>query len=119
MLIGYPTYVFASTSIGLYTTLIAWMMLNPKNTRIFLFFAFPIKLSHIVFILLGINLLTDLSNLQFVNFFGYLACSIYSYFFSVIYWYRHGPISHFEKMERSLIYFFRPIMDKLKKRNRF
>ena len=119
MLISYPHFMFASTSIGVFTTLIAWMMLSPKDARIFLFSAFPIKLSHIVFVLLGINLFSDLSNLQFVNFFAYLSCAIYSYFFSVIVWQRHGPITKFANMEKNLITFFRPIVNRFKRKNKF
>ncbi len=116
MYMGYPHLVFASTSIGLYTTLFAWMMVNPKDMRIFLFLAFPIKVMYIVCGLIGISILISLSNLQFVNFFGYLACVIFTYLFSVIFWYRHSPFDFLDKFERNLIYFSRGFFNNIKRR---
>ncbi len=116
MAIGYPHLVYAGTTISLYATLIAWMMLNPPDTRIFLFFAIPMKHYWLVLGLIGFNLLANLSSNQIVNFFGYIAVSIFAYFYSVIIWNRHSPFQSLNKMERSLIYICKPIIDKFKKR---
>lgn len=117
MAIGYHHFIFSGTTISLYATLIAWMMLNPADTKIFLFFAIPLKHYWLVLGLIGFNLLMNLSNMQMVNFFGYLAVSIFAYFYSIIIWNRYSPFHFLHKMERALIYTFKPIIDKFKKRN--
>jgi len=116
MSVGYPHFIYAEPTISLYAILIAWMMLNPADTRIFLFFTLPMKHYWLVLGLIGFNLLTSLSNMQMVNFFGYLAVSIFAYFYSVIIWNRHSPFHHFHKMEKALIYTCKPIIERIKKR---
>src|SRR3989304_7248444 len=116
MLLNFKSVLFAGTSVGLYTCLVAWMMLNPPDMKIFLYFAMPIKLSWIVLALLGFNLFIDLSNMDMVHFFGYASAAVFTYFYSVIIWSRHSPFKKFDKLERELIYFFRPKIDKFRKK---
>jgi membrane associated rhomboid family serine protease len=113
MAIGYPHFIYAGATISLYATLVAWMMLNPPDTRIFLFFAIPMKHYWLVLGLIGFNLLSNLSNNQMVNFFGCIAVSVFSYFYSVIIWAKHSPFQSLNNMERSLIHIFKPIIDRL------
>ncbi|MBN2478822.1 MAG: rhomboid family intramembrane serine protease [Parachlamydiales bacterium] len=112
MFLGYKYTMLASSGVGLYTCLIAWMMLNPPDTRIFLFFAIPLKLFWVVLALLGFNLFSNLSSLDMVHFFGYLSSAIFSYFFSIIVWNRHSPFKRLDKLERELIYFSRKIANR-------
>lgn len=116
MSIGYPQFIYSGITVSLYGTLVAWMMLNPPDTRIFLFFAIPMRHYWLVLGLIGFNLFSSLTNAQFVNFFGYAAVSIFSYFYSVIVWNRYSPFNSLNKMERSLIYTFKPIIDKFRRK---
>lgn len=116
MSLGYPAYIFTGISISLYSTLMAWMMLNPPDTRIFLFFAIPMKHYYLVLGLIGINLFTSLSHYQMVNFCGYIASVIFSYFYSVIIWSRFSPFQSLNKMESLLINLFRPLINKFRRK---
>lgn len=117
MLIGFSNYVFAASTITLYATLVAWMMIVPSDTRIFLFFAIPIKHYWLVLGLIGFNLLSSLSSLQIIPFIAYLSVSVFAYFYSVIVWQRFSPFIHLNKMERRLIYTSRTIAQKFRKKN--
>ena len=116
MSFGYHSFIYAGPTISLFAILIAWMMLNPPDTRIFLFFAIPLKHYWLVLGIIGFTLLSNLSNMLMVNFFGYLAVSIFAYFYSVIIWQRYSPFHFLNKLERTLIYFFKPIIEKFKRR---
>lgn len=116
MKLGYPQLVYSGPTISLYASMIAWMMLNPPDTRIFLFFAIPMKHYWLVLGLIGFNLFTSLSNGQIVSFFGYIATCIFSYFYSVIIWNKHSPFLSLNKMERSIIYTCGPIINKFKRK---
>lgn len=107
MATGYPHFIYSGPAILLYATLIAWMMLNPPDTRIFLFFVLPMRHYWPVLGLIGFNLLSNLSNNQIVNFFGYIAVVVFSYFYSVIIWGKLSPFHHFNKMERTLARVFK------------
>jgi len=117
MFLGFKNMIFAGSTVGLYTTLIAWMMLNAKDTRIYLFFAIPLKHYWLVLGLIGFSLFSQLSSMQIVHFFAYLSVSIFAYFYSVIVWFRYSPFDFLNNMERSLIYTFRPIIEKIKKKH--
>lgn len=116
MLSSSVNYVFAGSTITLYATLIAWMMLMPSDTRIFLFFAIPIKHYWLVLALIGFNLLSSLSSFQIIPFIAYLSVSLFAYFYSVIVWQRFSPFIHLNKMERRLIYTSRVIAQKFRKK---
>ncbi|KKK95624.1 hypothetical protein LCGC14_2670920, partial [marine sediment metagenome] len=116
MLFGSQNYVFANSTITLYATLIAWMMIVPSDTRIFLFFAIPIKHYWLVLGLIGYNLLSSLSTMQLIPFFAYLSVSLFAYFYAVIVWQRFSPFIHLNKMERRLIYTSRVIAQKFRKK---
>ncbi len=103
-----PNYVFATTSVGVYSTLVAWMMLSPKDMRIFLFFTVPIKLKWIVTGLIGFNLFIDIANLHLINFFSYLTATLVGYFYSVMILTKHSPFKFLYRFERFLIFLFRP-----------
>jgi hypothetical protein len=96
---------------------VAWMMLNSKETRIFLFFILPIKAYWIVLGLIGLNLLSNFSNMQMVPFFTTLTVSLYSYFYSVVIWNRFSPLDHLNRMERYLIYTSRRISSKFNRKD--
>ena len=116
MLFGSQNYVFANSTITLYATLIAWMMIVPSDTRIFLFFAIPIKHYWLVLGLIGYNLLSSLSTMQLIPFFAYLSVSLFAYFYAVIVWQRFSPFIHLNKMERRLIYISSRISQKFRKK---
>ncbi|MFA6119092.1 MAG: rhomboid family intramembrane serine protease [Parachlamydiales bacterium] len=109
--------IFAGSNIGLFSILVAWMMLNSKETRIFLFFILPIKAYWIVLGLIGLNLLSNFSNMQMVPFFTTLTVSLYSYFYSVVIWNRFSPLDHLNRMERYLIYTSRRISSKFNRKD--
>ncbi len=116
MLIGYQNYLFSSSTITLYAILIAWMMLMPSDTKIFLFFALPLKHYYLVLGLICLNLLSTLSNLDLVSFFAYLSVSIFAYFYSVIIFQRYSPFHFLNKMERTLIFTIRILINKFRKK---
>ncbi|HEU63877.1 MAG TPA: rhomboid family intramembrane serine protease [Chlamydiae bacterium] len=116
MLIGYQNYLFSSSTITLYAVLIAWMMLMPSDTKIFLFFALPIKHYYLVLGLICLNLLSTLSSMDLIGFFGYLSVSIFAYFYSVIIFQRYSPFHVLNKMERSLIFTTRIFISKFRKK---
>ena len=110
-------FVFANSTITLYATVIAWMMIVPSDTRIFLFFAIPIKHYWLVLGLIGFNLLSNLSNMQLTAFFAYLSVSVFAYFYSVIVLQRFSPFIHLNKMEQRLIYISRKISGKFRRKS--
>lgn len=116
MLIGYQNYLFSSSTIPLYAILIAWMMLMPSDTKIFLFFALPLKHYFLVLGLICLSLLSTLSSMDLVAFFGYLSVSIFAYFYSVVIFQRYSPFHALNRMERSLIFTTRIIINKFRKK---
>jgi membrane associated rhomboid family serine protease len=119
MYFGYPGYILGGNSIILYTLLISWMMLYP-NLKLLLFFAIPVMAKYLILVILGFNLLTDLSNGDLVSCGTYLAAALYSYFYCLIFWKTSSPfhkLSYFEhkvkgfsikrKKQRSKIFDFK------------
>lgn len=118
MLLGYKNAIFSSSTVVLYATLIAWMMMMPKDTKIYLLFAIAMKHYYLVLGLICFNLLSNLSNMDLISFFAYLSVTIFAYFYSVIVWHRHSPFHFLEKMERSLIYMSKTLIDKFSRKNK-
>ncbi|NGX57036.1 MAG: hypothetical protein K1060chlam5_01292 [Candidatus Anoxychlamydiales bacterium] len=118
MYIGYPFYMHATTSVSVYAILIAWMMLSPQNTNIFLLQTTKIKIKWIVLSIVGFNLLINLSDNDFVKFFTYLSASLVSYFYFMIVYLKNGPFKKFHAFERKLMSKFKkPKMKKTKRKN--
>jgi membrane associated rhomboid family serine protease len=116
MLIGYPNQIYSGATIALYATLIAWMMITPKDTKIFLFFAIPIKHYILVLGLIVFNLISNLSNKDLVSFFGYLSVSIFSYFYCVVIWQKRSPFHFLNNFEIKLIQTIWSIRNKLNRK---
>jgi hypothetical protein len=93
------------------------MMLMPKDTKIFLFFAIAIRHYYLIIGLICINLLSNLSNMDLISFFAYLSIAIFAYFYSVIIWQRHSPFHFLNKMERFLIFISKILIDKFSKKD--
>jgi membrane associated rhomboid family serine protease len=104
MWIGYPGYIMGGSSVILYSLLVAWLMLH-HNLKLLLFFAIPVKAKWLILIILGFNLLSDLSNGDLVGFATYLTAAVFSYLYCLIVWRVEGPFLHLNTFERKVINF--------------
>ena len=104
MFIFSSSYIFLGGSIIIYAITMAWLMLH-SDAKILLFFAFPFKGKWLFLGLMGINLLSLLSNGAYIHFISYLSSAIFSYLISLILWRVHSPFGILKKMELSLMDF--------------
>ena len=116
MLITKSSHSFTSISIPLYIVLIGWMMLVDKNSKIFLFFAIPIKLTNLVLIVVGFSLFTSLSNMNIVYFTAVSSSVLIAYFYSVIVFQKNGPIKNIYPFENKTISLTSKFIDKIIKK---
>lgn len=93
---------FTGSSPALYALLVAWVLLNPE-AHLLLFFAVPVKARNLLLILIGFNLLVDLSSANWVPLFGYIGSLLFGYFFTVISCKTRSPFSFLAPLERGLL----------------
>ncbi len=118
MLLGSHHFIYAGATIPVYTILTAWMVLFPDETKLYLFVTIPVKIKWLVLGIIGFNLIVNISNLEFISFFGILSAFIIGYLYAVMIWFKHSPFKFMEKFESKLIFFSRSKVEKLKRKNK-
>ncbi len=93
---------FTGSSPALYALLIAWVLLNPE-ARLLLFFAVPFKARNLLLILIGLNLLIDLSSANWIPLFAYVGSLLFGYFFTVLSCKTRSPFPFLAPLERGLL----------------
>jgi hypothetical protein len=117
MALFHSPLLFAGSSPALYAVLIAWVMLNPES-RLLLFFSFPVKAAWLVLGLLGTNLILDLSSGDWTNFFSYATSSLFGYFFTLLVWKSpdtSSPFPFLRKFEKGVLRTFEKGKEKWRK----
>lgn len=99
-----PSYVLQGTTPLLYSLLIAWIMLYP-DVRIFLFFIFPVFAKHLVTGILGITLLLDLINGQYLSVITYLSAATFGYLYGLCIWKCKSPFLFLHPFEKRIFSF--------------
>ncbi len=108
-----PFFVFAGSTILVYAFSMAWLMLH-SDAKILLFFALPFSAKWLILGAIGLNLLSLLSQENYVYFFSYLSSAFFAYLYALLIWQKHGPLNFLKKIEKKLIH----IMQKCKIKNK-
>lgn len=96
-------YILSGTTPLIYAFLIAWLMLYP-DTKILLFFVFPLQIKHLVVGILGVNLFLDITNGDFILFGTYIFSAILAYFFSLIFFHCNSPFAFLSEFEKKFFH---------------
>lgn len=96
----YPT-IFLGGDALIYFLSISWLMLN-RDAKFFILFT-AIKAKWIIFSIIILNLLSNLSSGYYPYFFTYISSIIIAYFYSLITWKVNGPFKFLNKFENFII----------------
>jgi membrane associated rhomboid family serine protease len=94
---------FSGGTSSIYILLIAWAFLFPE-AMIMLFLLIPMRAKWLVFGLIGVNLLLDFSNGNFLSFVVTGGALLYGYFYSILAWDSLSPFSSLHRLEKKIIY---------------
>lgn len=104
----------AGATTSIYILLIAWAFLFPE-AMIMLFLLIPVRAKWLVFGLIGVNLLLDFSNGNFLSFVVTGGALFYGYFYSVLAWESLSPFRRLHPFEKKLIYAKRRFMHRFRR----
>ncbi len=99
-----PTSTLSGCTTSVYAFLTTWAILNPRS-HILLFFTAPIKTRHLVFFLIGGNLLIDLTRSQWVPLSAYIGACLFGYFFALLFGRTRSLIPFLEPFENKVLKF--------------
>jgi|GEM_PF-1624586 len=108
----YPYVLFGLTPV-IFSLLVTWMMLNP-SVRLILFFVLPVLAKHLVVGLIGVTLLIDFSNEDFIRFGVNLSSAVFAYMFSLFAFNTHSSFRSLYRFEKAIF----SLRNRLKKANR-
>jgi membrane associated rhomboid family serine protease len=106
--------LFAGASGSIYILLISWAFLFPE-AMIMLFLLIPVRAKWLVFGLIGINLLLDFSNGNFLSFVVTGGALFYGYFYSVLAWDSLSPFRRLHSFEKKLIHTKRRLLHRFRR----
>lgn len=95
-------FTFAGSTILVYAFSMAWLMLH-SDAKILLFFTLPFKAKWLVLGAMALNLLSLLSQENYVYLLSYLSSSVLAYLYSLIVWQKQSPFNFLKKMEKAVI----------------
>jgi len=93
---------FAGSSPALFALLAAWILLNPE-AHLLLFFTVPFKARNLLLILIGFNLLIDLSSANWIPLFAYIGSLLFGYLFTVLACRTQSPFHFLSPLEKGLL----------------
>lgn len=93
---------FSGMTPAIYALLMAWLFLFPE-VQFLVFLMVPVKAKWIVAAIAGIDLLSDLSQGNFIRSASTISGLLFGYFFALLAWNRSGPFHFLYPMDRLLL----------------